>query len=126
MCCVFVIYVYHFVECMAVVRAFLLLYSAISLLYHYCIISIVLLTYCCLYLLFPPFQDGWTALHWAAHKGHVAIVTLLLEGGADHTIKKNVSAVVNMSADSILSESFCFLIRASVNLHIVYLLNILF
>lgn len=35
-------------------------------------------------------QDGWTGLHWAAYKGHLAVVKLLLEKGADHTIRKNV------------------------------------
>jgi hypothetical protein len=36
-------------------------------------------------------QDGWTALHWAAVKGHAEIVELLIKKGADLTIKKKVS-----------------------------------
>jgi ankyrin repeat protein len=38
-------------------------------------------------------QDGWTALHWAAVKGHAEIVELLIKKGADLTIKKKVSAL---------------------------------
>jgi ankyrin repeat protein len=37
-------------------------------------------------------QDGWTALHWAAVKGHSEIVQLLIKKGADVTIKKKVRA----------------------------------
>lgn len=36
-------------------------------------------------------QDGWSALHWAAFKAHASIVELLLEKGADTTLKKKVS-----------------------------------
>ena len=42
----------------------------------------------------PPFgvifQDGWTPLHIAALKGYEAIVTLLLEAGADTKAKDKV------------------------------------
>ncbi|KOO33958.1 ankyrin repeat-containing protein, partial [Chrysochromulina tobinii] len=31
--------------------------------------------------------DGWTALHWAAYEGHLAVTKLLLEGGADPTLR---------------------------------------
>ena len=36
-------------------------------------------------------QDGWTALHWAAEGGHTAVVTVLLDRGADITATTNVS-----------------------------------
>ena len=32
-------------------------------------------------------EDGWTALHFAATKGHVELVELLLRSRADHAIK---------------------------------------
>lgn len=35
-------------------------------------------------------RDGWTALHFAAAYGHIAIARLLIEAGADVTIKNNV------------------------------------
>jgi ankyrin repeat protein len=28
-------------------------------------------------------KDNWTPLHWAAHKGHVDVIRLLLEKGAN-------------------------------------------
>jgi len=34
-------------------------------------------------------DDGWSALHYAAHKGHLAIAKRLLEGGADLTLRNN-------------------------------------
>ena len=36
-------------------------------------------------------QYDWTPLHYAAHKGHTAIVQLLLQAGADKDAKTNVS-----------------------------------
>jgi ankyrin repeat protein len=38
-------------------------------------------------------QDLWTALHWAAHKGHAEIVQLLISKGADLTLRKRVSGL---------------------------------
>ncbi|CAO3623219.1 unnamed protein product [Mucor fragilis] len=32
-------------------------------------------------------MNGWTALHWAAHRGHEHVVTALLRSGADPLIK---------------------------------------
>ena len=32
-------------------------------------------------------EDGWTALHFAATKGHFDLVDLLLRSRADHAIK---------------------------------------
>ncbi|CEP17790.1 hypothetical protein [Parasitella parasitica] len=32
-------------------------------------------------------MNGWTALHWAAHRGHEHVVTALLRNGADLNIK---------------------------------------
>ena len=32
-------------------------------------------------------DDGWTALHFAAFNGYLAIATRLLEGGADLTLR---------------------------------------
>ncbi|KAI8073393.1 ankyrin repeat-containing domain protein [Gilbertella persicaria] len=32
-------------------------------------------------------MNGWTALHWAAHRGHVHVATALLRSGADPSIK---------------------------------------
>ena len=37
-----------------------------------------------------------TPLHWAAEKGHTAIVTLLLERGADVNVKNNVILVLDI------------------------------
>ncbi|KAI8099769.1 ankyrin repeat-containing domain protein [Halteromyces radiatus] len=34
-------------------------------------------------------MNGWTALHWASHRGQEDIVRLLLSNGADPTIKTN-------------------------------------
>ncbi len=36
------------------------------------------------------FQDGWTALMYAAEEGFVAVVQALLEAGADIDIKNEV------------------------------------
>ena len=36
-------------------------------------------------------QDGFTALHWAASRGHTAVVTVLLDRGADITATDKVS-----------------------------------
>ena len=36
------------------------------------------------------FQEGWTALYYAAEKGHLAIVQLLMEAGADVNIRSEV------------------------------------
>jgi ankyrin repeat protein len=38
-------------------------------------------------------QDLWTALHWAAHKGHAEIVQLLISKGADLTLRKRVTGL---------------------------------
>ena len=35
-------------------------------------------------------QDGFTALHVAAHKGHCGIVRMLLEAKADVNVQNNV------------------------------------
>lgn len=35
-------------------------------------------------------RDRWTALHWAAHKGHADVVELLIANGADLTLRKKV------------------------------------
>ncbi|CAO3634602.1 unnamed protein product [Mucor hiemalis] len=32
-------------------------------------------------------MNGWTAMHWAAHRGHELVVTALLRSGADPLIK---------------------------------------
>ncbi|KAG1226363.1 hypothetical protein G6F35_002952 [Rhizopus arrhizus] len=32
-------------------------------------------------------MNGWTALHWAAHRGHEHVITALLRSGADPLIK---------------------------------------
>ncbi|KAG2210583.1 hypothetical protein INT47_002525 [Mucor saturninus] len=32
-------------------------------------------------------MNGWTAMHWAAHRGHTNVVTALLRSGADPLIK---------------------------------------
>lgn len=37
------------------------------------------------------FQNKWTALHWAAERGHDDIVYLLLDAGADPCKKNMVS-----------------------------------
>ena len=42
-------------------------------------------------------QDGSTALHWAAGQGHTAVVTVLLDRGADITATDNVSDIVLVS-----------------------------
>ncbi|KAI8881093.1 hypothetical protein K501DRAFT_223645, partial [Backusella circina FSU 941] len=34
-------------------------------------------------------MNGWTALHWAAHRGNANIVSTLLRSGADPTLKTN-------------------------------------
>ncbi|KAI9488174.1 hypothetical protein BDB00DRAFT_849588 [Zychaea mexicana] len=34
-------------------------------------------------------MNGWTALHWAAHRGHEKVVRLLLANGADPNVKTN-------------------------------------
>ncbi|KAG2235462.1 ankyrin repeat-containing domain protein [Thamnidium elegans] len=34
-------------------------------------------------------MNGWTAMHWAAHRGHVNVITALLKSGADPLIKTN-------------------------------------
>ncbi|XP_014661536.1 PREDICTED: ankyrin repeat domain-containing protein 40-like isoform X2 [Priapulus caudatus] len=42
--------------------------------------------------------NGWTALHWAARRGHDTIVTFLVKHGADPTIKtKNGESVLQIS-----------------------------
>ena len=33
--------------------------------------------------------NGYTALHWAAYNGYLAIATRLLEGGADLTLRNS-------------------------------------
>ena len=38
-------------------------------------------------------QRGWTALHKAAEKGHLAIVTLLISNGCDINITNEVSHI---------------------------------
>ena len=42
-------------------------------------------------------QDGLTALHWAAYGGHTAVVTVLLNRGADITATDKVSDIVLVS-----------------------------
>ena len=32
-------------------------------------------------------EEGWTALHWAAARGHDQVVALLLSHGADYTLR---------------------------------------
>ncbi|KAG1460545.1 hypothetical protein G6F56_005925 [Rhizopus delemar] len=34
-------------------------------------------------------MNGWTALHWAAHRGHEQVITALLKSGADPLIQTN-------------------------------------
>ncbi|KAI8993194.1 ankyrin repeat-containing domain protein [Pilobolus umbonatus] len=34
-------------------------------------------------------MNGWTALHWASHRGHEHVITALLRNGADPNIKTN-------------------------------------
>ena len=41
--------------------------------------------------LFPPTQDGYTALMWAARYNHCGAVELLLRGGRDVTLQNTVS-----------------------------------
>jgi len=38
-------------------------------------------------------QDGMTALHWAAYNGHIAAVELLLKRGANIEVLKNVRSL---------------------------------
>ena len=42
-------------------------------------------------------QDGSTALHYAASRGHTAVVTVLLDRGADITATDKVSDIVLVS-----------------------------
>ena len=49
-------------------------------------------------------QEGWTALHWAAMKGHVAIVDLLVQNKADLNICDEV-IFLNISAHKILPST---------------------
>ena len=37
------------------------------------------------------YQDGKTALHFASWQGHLAVVTVLVDGGADLNIQEKVS-----------------------------------
>ena len=40
-----------------------------------------------------PVQDGLTALHAAAHEGHLRVVEMLLKANADVNIKTNVRVI---------------------------------
>ena len=39
-------------------------------------------------------QDGWAPLHWASHNGHVGVVRLLLEAGANTEAATKVGKAV--------------------------------
>ena len=56
-------------------------------------------------ILIAVVQDGKTALLLASHYGHSECVKLLLDRGADLTIKKNVSSIEH---DSVYYKSFVF------------------
>ena len=43
---------------------------------------------------FILYQGGYTALHWAAGKGYIVVMGLLLDKGADVNIKDNVSGMI--------------------------------
>ena len=43
---------------------------------------------------FISYQDGRTALHIAAIKGHIEVMRLLLDKGADVKIRHNVSDMI--------------------------------
>jgi len=45
----------------------------------------------CIYMHTHISQNGWTALHLAAHEGHEDVVELLLEAKADPELKTMVS-----------------------------------
>jgi len=74
---------------------------------------------------FLVLQDGWTALHWAAYKGHVAVLKCLLEAGADTTIKKNVTIPVYcpMWCEIVFTTNFFHLSIPTVTFVTSYLRN---
>ena len=43
------------------------------------------------------YQNRWTPLHKAAHKGHIDVMKVLVDAGADIEAKDGVSARVCMS-----------------------------
>ena len=47
------------------------------------------------------YQDGNTALHWAAHNGHIGVVRLLLDRHA------NIEAVPNVSQNVSIASTYC-------------------
>ena len=46
------------------------------------------------YVFLYSIQSGWTALHAAAHKGHLRVIEKLLDAKADVNIKTNVSVAL--------------------------------
>ena len=54
----------------------------------FCLLSIFFYSYIYIYIYI---QDGWTALIYAAWKGHSDIVEILLRNKADINIRANVS-----------------------------------
>ena len=50
---------------------------------------------------FARAQDGWTPLMWAAEKGRMDCMRLLLDARADPHTKTNVRAIVSVGASSV-------------------------
>ena len=52
-------------------------------------------------------KNKWTALHWAADRGHTTVVELLLENGADSNLLSEVCLVVSSEKNAISNHSNC-------------------